>query len=102
MQKYQLRLYIMGTSPRSQTAIKNLKNLCENELKGQYELTIIDVLERPQLAENEKIMATPTLIKDLPPPLRRVIGDLSDKEKVIMGLDVVPQLGSDEKGDEND
>ena len=99
MQKYQLRLYIMGQSPRSRNAIKNLKDLCEKELKDQYELSIIDVLERPQLAENEKIIATPTLIKDLPPPLRRVIGDLSDKEKVLMGLDVLPLSISDTKGD---
>ena len=98
MQKYQLRLYIMGQTPRSVMAIKNLKAMCEKELKGQYELSIIDVLERPQLAENEKILATPTLIKDLPPPLRRVIGDLSNKEKVLMGLDVLPPPTSDTKG----
>ena len=95
MQKYQLRLYIMGQTPRSLVAIENLNILCKNELKGQYELTIIDVLERPQLAEDEKIIATPTLIKDLPPPLKRVIGDLSDKEKVLVGLDVITQPESD-------
>lgn len=86
--KFQLRLYVMGQSSRSKKAIRNLKSLCKKELKGQYDLTIIDVLERPQLAEDEKILATPTLIKDLPPPLKRLIGDLSDKEKVLMGLDV--------------
>jgi len=99
MQKYQLRLYIMGQTPRSVIAMENLKSMCENELKGQYKLTIIDVLERPQFAEEEKIIATPTLIKDLPPPLKRVIGDLSNKEKVLLGLDVMPQSGSDKKGD---
>ena len=99
MQKYQLRLYIMGQTPRSVVAIKNLEKLCKNELAGQYELSIIDVLDRPQLAEDEKIIATPTLIKDLPPPLKRVIGDLSDKEKVLMGLDVTPQSESDRQGD---
>ena len=99
MQKFQLRLYIMGQTPRSVIAIKNLKDLCKSELAGQYELSIIDVLERPQLAEDEKIIATPTLIKDLPPPLKRVIGDLSDKEKVLMGLDVMPQPATDKKGD---
>ncbi len=99
MKKFQLRLYIMGQSPRSRTAIENLQDLCKKELKGQYELTIIDVLERPQLAENEKIIATPTLIKDLPPPLKRVIGDLSNREKVLLGLDIQPCSNSDEKGD---
>jgi len=66
----------------------NLRRICEQELAGQYELQIIDVLENPQLAEDEKILATPTLIKQLPPPLRRVIGDLSDTEKVLLGLEV--------------
>jgi circadian clock protein KaiB len=69
-------------------AIANLRRICEQELRGQYELQIIDVLEHPQVAEDDKILATPTLIKQLPPPLRRVIGDLSDKEKVLLGLEV--------------
>ena len=85
---YVLRLYVTGTSPRAEVAITNLRRICEQELRGQYELQIIDVLEQPQLAEDEKILATPTLIKQLPPPLRRVIGDLSDKEKVLLGLEV--------------
>jgi circadian clock protein KaiB len=71
-------------------AIANLRRICEQELRGQYDLEIIDVLENPQAAEDEKILATPTLIKQLPPPLRRVIGDLSDKEKVLLGLEVRP------------
>jgi circadian clock protein KaiB len=71
-------------------AIANLRRICEQELQGQYQLEIIDVLENPQAAEDEKILATPTLIKQLPPPLRRVIGDLSDKEKVLLGLEVRP------------
>jgi circadian clock protein KaiB len=87
---YLLRLYVTGTSPRAQVAIGNLRRICEQELPGQYELEIIDVLKHPQLAEDEKILATPTLIKQLPPPLRRVIGDLSDKEKVLLGLEVRP------------
>ncbi len=99
MQKFQLRLYIMGQSAKSRIAITNIKALCKNELKGQYELTIIDVLERPQLAEDEKIIATPTLIKDLPPPLKRVIGDLSNKEKVLMGLDILPTETTDNLGE---
>jgi circadian clock protein KaiB len=85
---YVLKLYVTGTSPRAQLAIANLRRICEQELRGQYELEIIDVLERPQVAEDDKILATPTLIKQLPPPLRRVIGDLSDKEKVLLGLEV--------------
>ena len=89
MEKFKLRLYVTGKTPRSERAIANLQIICQEELKGQYELTIIDVLEQPQLAENEKIIATPTLIKDLPPPIKRVIGDLSDKEKVLLGLDII-------------
>ena len=80
-----------GTSPRAQVAITNLERICAEELLGQYELEIIDVLEHPQRAEDEKILATPTLIKQLPPPLRRVIGDLSDKAKVLLGLEVRPE-----------
>jgi circadian clock protein KaiB len=86
---YVLKLYVTGTSPRAEVAISNLRRICEQELRGKYELEIIDVLERPQVAEDDKILATPTLIKQLPPPLRRVIGDLSDKEKVLLGLEVV-------------
>jgi len=85
-----LTLYVTGTSPRAQVAIANLERICAEELQGQYELEIIDVLEHPQRAEDEKILATPTLIKQLPPPLRRVIGDLSDKAKVLLGLEVRP------------
>ena len=90
MNKFKLRLYITGTTPRSERAIANLEKICERDLKGLYDLQIIDVLENPQLAENEKILATPTLIKDLPPPLKRVIGDLSNSEKVLLGLDLSP------------
>lgn len=90
---YLLRLYVTGTSPRAQVAIANLRRICEQELRGQYELEVIDVLEHPEQAEREKILATPTLIKQLPPPLRRVIGDLSDKDKVLLGLEVRPDAG---------
>lgn len=88
MNKYILRLYITGQTPKSERAIENLRRICEEELNGQYQMVIIDVLERPQLAEDEKILATPTLIKELPPPLRRIIGDLSDTEKVLLGLEL--------------
>ncbi len=90
MSKYLLRLFVTGTSSRTGTAIANLRRICEQELGGQYDLEIIDVLEFPDVAEDEKILATPTLIKSLPLPLRRVIGDLSDKEKVLLGLEVHP------------
>jgi circadian clock protein KaiB len=85
---YLLKLYVTGSSPRAEVAIANLRRICEQELNGKYELEIIDVLKQPQVAEDDKILATPTLIKQLPPPLRRVIGDLSDKEKVLLGLEV--------------
>lgn len=88
MSTYLLKLYVTGQTPRARIAIENLERLCREELAGQYQLEIIDVLEHPELAENDRILATPTLIKQLPPPLRRVIGDLSDKEKVLLGLDV--------------
>lgn len=98
MSKHVLKLYITGQTARSEQTIANLRRLCKQELSDQYELIIIDILERPQLAEDEKILATPTLIKELPPPLRRVIGDLSDTKKVLIGLDLIPR--SYQEGDE--
>jgi circadian clock protein KaiB len=88
MNNYILKLYISGNSPRAQAAIANLRRICEEDLAGRYSLEIVDVLEHPDAAEADKILATPTLVKQLPPPLRRVIGDLSDKEKVLLGLEV--------------
>jgi circadian clock protein KaiB len=90
MEKFLLKLYVTGQTPKSERAIANLRRICEEDLGGRYQMVVIDVLERPQLAEDEKILATPTLIKVLPPPLRRVIGDLSDTEKVLLGLDLQP------------
>jgi len=98
MEMGMIKLYITGQTPRSQAAIANLRRICEAELEGRYELIVIDVLERPQLAEDEKILATPTVIKELPPPIRRIIGDLSDTERVLLGLDLRPRranLGND-------
>jgi circadian clock protein KaiB len=92
---------VTGKTPRAELAIANLRRICEEELEGRYELQIIDVTEEPQLAEDEKILATPTLIKRLPPPLRRVIGDLSDKEKVLLGLNVWPDSASSATGQED-
>ena len=88
--KYSLKLYVTGKTANSEKAIYNLKGiLSEPSFEGKYELKIIDILEHPQLAEEEKILATPVLIKKIPPPLRKIIGDLSDKEKVLLGLDLV-------------
>ncbi|WP_374571160.1 circadian clock protein KaiB [Phenylobacterium sp.] len=88
MTEFKLRLYITGSTPQSQRAIDNLRRICESELPGLYELEVIDVLEHPGLAENEKILATPTLVKRLPEPVRKIIGDLSDREKVLLGLNI--------------
>jgi circadian clock protein KaiB len=88
MGKYVLRLYITGRTPQGNRAIANLQRICQAELNGQYEMEIIDVIEDPQAAEDARIIATPTLVKALPPPLRRIIGDLSNKEKVLIGLDL--------------
>lgn len=90
LSKYLLRLFVTGASSRTAPAIANLRRICEQELKGRYDLEIIDVQAYPELAEDEKILATPTLIKSLPLPLRRVIGDLSDRDKVLLGLQVEP------------
>jgi len=87
--KYVLKLYVTGQTPNSIRAINNLKELLANELKGMYELRIIDVQKNPQSAEDEKILATPTLSRVLPLPIRRIIGDLSEKDKVLLGLDLV-------------
>lgn len=98
MQKFRLTLFITGQTPRSEHAIANLRRICEKELINQYELTIIDVLENPHLAEESKILATPTLVKELPPPIRRIIGDLSNTGKVLLGLDL--QINNDLQGEE--
>ena len=90
MTKFRLKLYITGHTARSEQAIRNMEKICKGELDSKYELVVIDVLDDPQLAEDEKIIATPTLVKELPPPLRRLIGDFSDMEKVLLGLDLLP------------
>jgi circadian clock protein KaiB len=89
MNKYLLKLFVTGQTIRSGRAITNLRRILEKELGTEYELIIIDVLERPQDAEHDKILATPTLIKEFPPPVRRVIGDLSDTKQVLMGLELL-------------
>ena len=84
-----LKLYITGQTSRSQRAIRNLRRVCEEKLQGRCQVIVVDVLEQPQAAEEAKILATPTLVKELPPPLRRIIGDLSDHEKVLIALEVI-------------
>jgi circadian clock protein KaiB len=90
-EKYVLRLYVTGMTPRSTRAIQNIKKICDEELKGRCDLEVVDIYQRPMLAEGEQIIATPTLVKKLPLPLRRFIGDLSDTERIVLGLDLKPK-----------
>lgn len=97
--RYVLRLYVTGKTPNSLRAIANLKQLCEEYLQGRYDLQVIDIYQQPALAEGDQIVAVPTLIRKLPTPLRRLIGDLSDREKVLFGLDLQPDMKKiDEQG----
>jgi circadian clock protein KaiB len=87
---WQFRLYVAGESPKSLEAFANLRRLCETHLAGRYEIEIIDLVQRPELARGDEIVAIPTLVRRLPAPLRKVIGDLSDTERVLVGLQLVP------------
>jgi len=87
-EKYVLRLYVTGVTPKSTQAIANIKAICEEHLKGRYELQVIDIYQQPALARDEQIIAAPTLIRKLPLPLRRLVGDLSKTERVLLGLDL--------------
>ena len=91
--EWNLRLYVAGKTPKSVTALANLKKLCEENLAGRYQIEVVDLVERPELAKADQIVAIPTLVRRLPSPLKRMIGDLSNKEKVIFGLDLDP-IGS--------
>jgi len=86
--KYELRLYIAGNTPKSALALKNLKKYCEEHLKDRYTIEVIDLLLHPQLAEGDQILAIPTLVRKVPEPIRKIIGDLSNEEKVLVGLDI--------------
>ncbi len=88
--EYNLRLYVAGQTPKSLAAIANLKRICEEHLAGRYKIEVIDLVETPQLAAGDQIVAIPTLVRWPPPPLKRMIGDLSNSEKVIVGLDLKP------------
>jgi circadian clock protein KaiB len=85
---WQLRLYVMDQTPKSVTAFANLKSFCESRLKGCYRITVIDLMKQPQLAKGDQILATPTVVRKLPKPVRTIIGNLSDSERVLVGLDL--------------
>lgn len=88
---YQLRLYVAGQTPKSLAAFANLKKICEEHLTGQYEIEVIDLLKHPQLASGDQILAIPTLVRKLPSPIKKIIGDLSNTERVLVGLDIREQ-----------
>ncbi len=87
-EQWTLRLYVAGQTPKSVTALDNLKRLCEERLRGRYKIEVIDLLKNPRLAKNDQILAIPTLVRKLPEPVRRIIGDLSNTERVLVGLDL--------------
>jgi len=88
---WELRLYVAGTTPKCVAAFANLKKICEEHLQGKYQIQVIDLLENPQLARDDQILAIPTLVRQLPPPVRKIIGDLSNTERVLVGLDLRPR-----------
>ena len=87
---WRLRLYVAGQTPKSITALANLRRLCEGHLAGRYTIEVVDLLDKPQLARRDDIVVIPTLVRQLPPPIRKIIGDLSNVERVLVGLDVAP------------
>jgi circadian clock protein KaiB len=87
---WNLRLYVAGQTPKSLVAFANLKRLCEDHLKGRYTIEVIDLVETPRLAKDDQILAIPTLVRKLPEPVRKIIGDLSNTERVLAGLDLIP------------
>lgn len=91
LSRWNLRLYVAGQTPRSVTAFNNLKKICEEYLKGKYHIEVIDLMENPTLARGDQILAIPTLVRKLPQPIRKIIGDLSNTERVLVGLDIQPR-----------
>lgn len=87
---WELKLYVAGKTRKSATALENLQKYCEGHLKGKYVIEVIDLIEKPQLAEGDQIFALPTLVRKVPEPIRKIIGDLSNEEKVLVGLNIVP------------
>jgi circadian clock protein KaiB len=90
-ERYELRLYVAGQTPRSVAAFANLKRLCEEHMRGRYSIEIVDLMEHPQLARGEQIIAIPTLVRKLPQPIRKIVGDLSNTERTLVGLQVHPR-----------
>jgi circadian clock protein KaiB len=90
-EKWELRLYTAGQTPKSLAAIRNLKKVCEEHLPGQYDIEVIDLLQNPRLAKDHQIIAIPTLVRKLPDPIRKIIGDLSDVDRTLVGLDLRPR-----------
>jgi len=88
---WELRLYVAGQTAKSLTAFENLKKICEENLAGEYHIEVVDLLENPQLAKGDQIIALPTLVRKLPPPVRKIIGDLSNTERVLVGLELRPR-----------
>jgi circadian clock protein KaiB len=95
LETFELRLYVAGQTRKSLTAIANLKRICEDHLQGRYTVEVVDLLEHPQLARGDQILAIPTLVRKLPKPIKKIIGDLSNAEKVLVGLDVRPVQAPD-------
>lgn len=97
--KYILRLYVAGQTQKSLTAFSNLKKICEEHLKGKYVIEVVDLTENPELAQRDQIIALPTLVKQLPPPVKKIIGDLSNTEKVLIGLELMTYSDETKKQD---
>jgi len=89
-EQWKLRLYVAGQTPKSQVAFANLKRICDDHLKGRFTIEVIDLVETPRLAKDDQILAIPTLVRKLPLPVRKIIGDLSNTERVLVGLDLIP------------
>lgn len=88
--RWELRLYVAGQTPRSLAALANLKKICESHLRGKYRIEVVDLVQRPELARADQIVALPTLVRKLPPPLKRIIGDLSNQERTLVAMELVP------------
>ena len=90
-ERWELRLYVAGQTPKSLAAFANLKRICETHLRGEYRIEVIDLLARPELARADQIVALPTLVRKLPPPVKRIIGDLSNSERTLVGMELIPE-----------
>ena len=95
---YRLRLYVAGETPKSIAALANLKRICATHLEGRYRIEVVDLLENPKLAAGDQILAIPTLVRKLPTPIKKIIGDLSDEERVLVGLDLLPVVAAAARG----